>query len=595
MALRRITADVFARTLKGIPGERDKRFAFFLGAGCSVSSGIPDAGSLVKEDWLPRLRDRYAPNRKDLHKWAKEEFPRYNPKNAAAHYGAVMARLFPFAQDRQQEVERLCAGCFPGFGYAVVSGLMALGGGCFNVVLTTNFDDLIADALYLFTESRPLVIPHESLAAYIRPTHTRPLVVKLHGDHRLSPQNTTEETARLKRGIENQVRGLLHDRGLIFIGYGGNDRGIVRMLKGLPREALPLGAYWVSTEQPPRRLSTWLESREAIYVEIRDFDELMLLVKDSCDLPSPDRRRFEKVFDRYMETYASITQRVAAEPSTTPGAAALKAAASRIDESIPGWWSVELAASRVKDSDPAEAERIYEEGLERFPKSVELLGNYAAFLHDERKDYERADEMYRRAIDADPQHANNLGNYAILLHDARKDYERAEEMYRRAIDADPQHANNLANYAIFLHYARKDYERAEEMYRRAIDAAPRHADYLGNYAGFLLSRGRREAGLSLLAKVLEMRELEKRPGLAAECWFYAFAHRPAEQQLDALANLRRVLIDGARSPGWDLSQNIERARQDGHPDVEWLEKLAQVINGKADISELDGWDKWRNA
>jgi len=34
--------------------DNESRFAFFLGAGCSISSGIPGAGELVNE-WLGRL------------------------------------------------------------------------------------------------------------------------------------------------------------------------------------------------------------------------------------------------------------------------------------------------------------------------------------------------------------------------------------------------------------------------------------------------------------------------------------------------------------------------------------------------------------
>ncbi len=52
----------------------EKQFAFFLGAGCLVSSGIPTAGTLVKDYWLPRLRDLEAPERKDLDTWVKEQF-----------------------------------------------------------------------------------------------------------------------------------------------------------------------------------------------------------------------------------------------------------------------------------------------------------------------------------------------------------------------------------------------------------------------------------------------------------------------------------------------------------------------------------------
>ena len=41
--------------------------------------------------------------------------------------------------------------------------------------------------------------------------------------------------------------------------------------------------------------------------------------------------------------------------------------------------------------------------------------------------------------------------------------------------------------------------------------------------------------------------------------------------------------------------NIARARKDGHPAIEWLKKLADVIGEKADISVLDEWQNWKKA
>ncbi len=359
--LRRIGAAEFARRLRGIADEPDKRFAFFIGAGGSVSSKIPAAGSLVRDHWVPRLRDLRAPHRQDLPEWAREALAGsnghvYDPDNPAASYGAVIQELFLHQEERQREIERLCEGCFPAFGYAVLAGLMAMDGGRFNIVLTTNFDDLVADALYLFTAARPLVIHHESLANFIRPTRTRPLVVKLHGDHRLSPQNTSEETARLKEEIEKQIRTLLHDRGLVFLGYGGNDQGIKEMLEGLPPEALPLGVYWLSRREPECVLRDWLESRDAVWVETGDFDQAMHLIRDTFGLPHPERIRFDNVFENYSESYQKLS---------------------------------------------------------------------APFLANIRKDYDRPEEHYRRALEADPKHArhigtdpkhaNHLGNYAGFL------------------------------------------------------------------------------------------------------------------------------------------------------------------------------------
>jgi len=557
MPLSRMAAEEFARRLGVVATEkaREKNFAFFLGAGCSVTSGIRDAAGLVREDWLPKLKEMRNPSHKDLDEWAKEEFPGYDPNDAAAHYGPVMEALFPYDHDKQLEIERLCSGKSPAVGYFFMAELIAHANGCFSAVLTANFDDLLESAFYLSYGSRPLVISHESMAGYIRATRMRPLVVKLHGDYMLSPLNTAEETEALKEAIEGKVREFLNDRGLVFIGYGGRDKGILRMLERFPSSALHLGVYWASAQQPETPVRDWLEKRKATWVESGDFDELMMLLKMHCGTGDPDFRWFEKALRQREEKLASFSGRIGSMAADeTPEAPALKKAAKRVEESLPGWWAVELAARRMVETDPNEAERIFEEGLKQFPDSANLINNYGLFLQHLRKDYGRAGEMYDRALESEPNNAVFLNNYAVLLKNVRKD-DKAEEVFHRALEEDPMNAN-----------------------------------ILGNYAGFLLSRGRTGEGLSLLEQALGLPDTRE-----SSCvhWFYGFAHGPAEQGLDALSNIKRALSAGVRLSWWDASQNVERARQDGHPDADWLETLAQVINGKADISILDGWDRWR--
>lgn len=329
--MRPILADEFARRLKVVCKQNDKRHAFFIGAGCSISSGIPDSNHLVKEVWLPMLRDLRAPERKDLEQWASSLLG-YDGKNPAASYGKVIETLFLQPEDRQHEIERLCNGHFPGFGYATLARLMTIDGGHFNIVLTTNFDDLVSDALYLYTDARPLVIHHESLASFIRPTRTRPLVIKLHGDNRLSPQNTSAETAKLKEEVQNHIISALNDRGLIFVGYGGNDQSIIRMLKSMPNEALPLGVYWVSGVEPEGPIREWLDLRNAVWVNQADFDQLMCLIKHEFELPDPDGKRFEAVFENYANTHEQLSLKIAALPDSAPDAVALKEAIERSGE-----------------------------------------------------------------------------------------------------------------------------------------------------------------------------------------------------------------------------------------------------------------------
>lgn len=479
-----MSVDEFVRRLRHEEAT-DKRFALFLGAGCSVTSGIPSAGSLVKERWLPHLRELMAPERSDLDEWASAAIPGYVRSDPAASYGELVNRLFLTPEDRQREIESLCDGRSPSFGYAVLAQLVAMPAGRFNVVLTTNFDDMVADALYLYTDARPLVIQHESLAAYIRPTRTRPLVVKLHGDHRLSPRNTALETENLEQTIRLQTAMVLHDRGIIFIGYGGADHGIHTLLEELPEQALPYGAYWVHPKPPAGPIREWLGRRGGIWVRSGWFDEVMLLIRNAFDLPHPTENRFTRIFADYQDKWQELSAAIQAKPVTDDEARVLKVALKATEASFPDYWKAVSEALRLEETAPDEAADVYRRALEQFPKAAPLLGNYAIFLKNVRKDFDAAEAMYKLAIEADPKDARGFGNYANFLRDVREDVDDAEAMYQRAIEANPKYANSLCNYANFLNDVRRDSDAAEAMYKRAIEADLNRANTLGSYAKFL--------------------------------------------------------------------------------------------------------------
>src|ERR1017187_8302433 len=102
--VRGIGVEEFVRRLRA-DTNAEKRFALFFGAGCSVSSGIPTAGELVRDRWVPRLRDYKAPGRSDMDTWAREEIPGYGPENPALSYGDLIGLLFLTPEDRQREIE----------------------------------------------------------------------------------------------------------------------------------------------------------------------------------------------------------------------------------------------------------------------------------------------------------------------------------------------------------------------------------------------------------------------------------------------------------------------------------------------------------
>ena len=412
--LQRISAVEFVNRIKEDCSVPDKSYALFIGAGCSVSSGIPDAASLVKE-WVEKLYDLSNESEISFDDWIKKEFPGFNSKNATSYYGTLMKRRFHSQGDRQAEIERICSNKFPGFGYAVLSDLILNKNEKFNIVLTTNFDDLIDDSLYIYQGVRPLVISHESLASFIRPTRTRPLIVKLHGDYHLSPLNIPEEVKSIKEEYISQTKTLILDRGLIFIGYGGNDVGIKDMLENLPSNAIPFPIYWISQKEPDCILKEFLNKKNAIRVENADFDKLMVLVKDIFAIEHPNQNLWQEVFKKYFDVYNKLSDEIRTSTVKNEKENALKDAIERSDEDLPGPYQILLRAIREEKSDPHKADKTYLNGIAKYNNSIPLLGNYANFLKNIRKDYDRAEGYYQKALEADPQHANNLGNYAGFL------------------------------------------------------------------------------------------------------------------------------------------------------------------------------------
>jgi Tfp pilus assembly protein PilF len=483
VTMRELTAAAFAGRLHEMLEVPDCKLVWFLGAGCSISSGVPGAAALVNS-WLPRLKTRETGSDDDWQTWATTKFPEFDPNNAARSYGAVMDELFPLSYERQQEVERITSNCDPAIGYALFSVLAAHEehGPKSNIVLTTNFDDLIADSLYLLTRKKPLVVAHESLAAFARASRRRPLIVKVHGDARLAPRNTADETRELESELVGRVTSLMSGSGLIFSGYAGNDVSISRLLNGVPDDSFPLGIYWIGMAVPDGPVGDWLRTRpESFHVKHHDFDGLMMQIAERIDLSLPGIDRFRDLFDGWAKALLRTEVSAGAGAGTEPD---VGRAASRLRRDLGGLRAVARAEELVA-TDPKAALFAFEEAIAADPEQAIVYSAFAAFLARNRKDFDRAEAMYERAIAAGPERAATLGNYAVFLARNRKDFDRAEAMYERAIAAGPENAATLGNYAAFLAGDRKDFDRAGAMYERAIAAGPERATILGNYAAFL--------------------------------------------------------------------------------------------------------------
>ena len=484
MNLKELTIEKFVKVIKGA-GETnsDHRYTLFLGAGCSKSSGIPTAGELVLKRWIP---DQVSSG-EDPIKWAKANIKGFDRHDPAASYGAVIEQCFPNSRVRQAQIEQICERASPGFGYSVVAQLCTQNNTPFSVVLTTNFDDLVADAMFLYTGSRPLIIHHATLAEYIRPTRSRPMVVKVHGDARLAPKNTALETEEIEQALRQQVKKLLDDRGLLFFGYAGADDSIFNMLDELPSNALDLGVYWINEKLPAKpEFREWLKERQATWVRYTDFDEAMLHFYRAYNLAPTTKDRFDRTVNTWQRQLKATESQVSAKSDADQDKARLMTETRAVRSSIDAYaWRSVSSILAMDKQDPDAILSAYQAAVHKHPEFAPLLSNYAHFLTYVRGEHDAAENFYKRAIDADPKDAGILSNYAVFLKNFRGDHDAVETFYKRAINADPKHARNLDNYAVFLNDVRGNHDAAEIFYKRAIKADPKDANSLGHYAKLL--------------------------------------------------------------------------------------------------------------
>ena len=167
---------------------KDKKFCFILGAGASKQSGIRTGSELAKL-WVDELIQMESESA--INNWIQKE---NIPLDDLAHgYSKIYDKRFEVdPRDGFSFLEKEMENIDPSCGYSVLANILSTTE--HKIVITTNFDSLCEDALFIYTQKKPLVVGHEALANFIRPFGSRPVVIKIHRDLFLSPKSTNEDT-----------------------------------------------------------------------------------------------------------------------------------------------------------------------------------------------------------------------------------------------------------------------------------------------------------------------------------------------------------------------------------------------------------------
>ncbi|WP_122564439.1 SIR2 family protein [Pseudomonas viridiflava] len=469
---------------------RDRQFAFILGAGASVTSGIP-TGQQLAQKWLRDLYLRECLDNRTIDQWIDASGLGDGDlkfDNAAEYYPQIFERRFE--GDREAgyaELEVAMEGKAPSLGYSLLAEIIQHTR--HKVVVTTNFDNLVADALAMHAHRSPLVVAHESLAGFVRPQMRRPLVAKIHRDLYLNPLNDTVGVSNLEQGWKTALKKLFQHFTPIVIGYGGNDGSLMNMLLELEPGDISGRIIWCyrTGSTPPQKAIDVLKKHKGILVEVTSFDQFMLRLAanlvtdfDVAAIAERTAQLGEVRAARYREQATELYE------SARQGSPADRKTSEVLKESMKpegSWWAWKLKADNEPDNE--RRKEIYLAGIKNFPESSKLLGSYGLFLELKIKDYDAAEATYKKALLLNPYDVSSIVKYACFLSDKRGDIEGAHIYFEKARSIDPQDSTSLASYARFIAKHLKDIPRASETYQKAIEIDPSDYWARGMYGRFL--------------------------------------------------------------------------------------------------------------
>lgn len=249
-------------------------FALLLGSGVSRTAKIP-TGWDVTLDLVRRVAA------------VKGEDPGADPAgwyaatfDEAPDYSNLLDLLATTPTLRQQVIrpyiepngeERARGEKLPTAGHRAIANLMAKG--YVRVVLTTNFDQLLEQALVELGITATVIASADHVAGALPLVHAGPTIVKLHGDYLDTRiRNTLGELSAYEPAFDTLLDRVLDEFGLIVCGWSGEwDVALKAAIDRAPSRRFP--TYWAARGTPAPAAQAVIERRGARVVPIAGADE----------------------------------------------------------------------------------------------------------------------------------------------------------------------------------------------------------------------------------------------------------------------------------------------------------------------------------
>lgn len=490
-----------------------ERFCFIIGSGASVSSGIP-TGITLEYQWMKELEETSGMEEirevaKNLRNYLEHDFSDIEedwektketgaPLPSEYYFDIYKLRFYPNHRNGYHYLEKIMANKNPGFGYHPLALMLTDGTGS-NLVITTNFDSLIEDALFLYTDNKPLVINHELLAEYAGDSNIkRPIIAKVHRGIFFDPLNQPEETNELKGKWHDVLASVFQNYTPIVIGYGGGDNSLMNLLED-GNIKMKNGIYWCYFEKyglPNDKIQTLINEKNGYLVRTAGFDATMLAIGNALFPEKIGVHEAEEYLNNrtsiqianYEKEYKRLTEH---ENTDNEGNAKNQTNQSENDFRIEIQKMKERA--EVSEKERQEQNRMtawdywrqgdryfkdgqYEKAADSFSDAISMQSNVAQFYYARgaayqySEKYDKALTEYNKALELNPELTEaycNRGFTYIQLNE----YSKALHDFDKTIELDPQ-LDMAYNNRGFVYSALLQYDKAINDFNKAIELNP---------------------------------------------------------------------------------------------------------------------------
>jgi hypothetical protein len=280
--------DAFVRAV-GV--DREVPHAVLLGAGTSISSGIPSATHCIWE-WKRKIFLTNNPGverqfselsllsvQRRIQDWLDKQGG-YPTEGTVEEYCFYIEKCFPVSSHRRQFFADAIRTAKPHFGYELLC-LMAEAG-IFRSCWTTNFDGLVARASSAFDITAVEVGIDCQDRTVRQPRRGELLCISLHGDYRYDElKNTEDELQSQEKALREALIAELNDSTLIVLGYSGRDASVMAALAAAYSQTGTGALYWCGfgdeISQPVVNLlrTARATGRTAFFVPTSGFDDTL--------------------------------------------------------------------------------------------------------------------------------------------------------------------------------------------------------------------------------------------------------------------------------------------------------------------------------